>query len=458
MEKCKTRAELPSWIRAIAISLAPLVAVGLLRYVFVSVPGASSKLGENGGTHRVVGYSMEPSLRGSRLAAVCSRCDAKMRVFESRGAAPLWLCPHCGEPLKAGGAGRAEGERVVVRPLGPADRVERDDLVVFRDAQEGQWHVKRVVGLPGERLAIDHGNLTIDGQVIRKSVWRFMKSATLLAVWHPDLPESDRWDSLDCQEAVLSYRHRSPWPRKAKGYALQPTAVTDEDWQDSDQSWPMVTVDDVGVVLEFSDLSPGFSVEVEGHHPVERWLVKLYRMESGTWQVVAGVSGSPLGQQFLSREMKSGPTSSVRIVVAHVDSAVRVGMEGGEEHLWPWPLPQLSQAGGSDEHKEESVVSAAQPLQIRWSKGAGQLTKAWVVRDVHYRGPHGETTWEATVPAAHLYVLGDHPSGSLDSRQQGPLPLDPKTIFGRVEALGSWSERLKHQETDLGALKVRVFP
>lgn len=381
-----------------------------------------------------------------------------MQVFESRATAPTWLCPHCGKPLKASGVGGAEGELVTIKPLGPADRVERDDLVVFRDVGRGQWHVKRVVGLPGERLAIHHGDVAINGQVIRKSVWRFLQSATLLAVWQPESPATDRWHCLDGQGAGLSYRHRSPWPRKASDYPVQPSAITDEDWRDADQSWPSVTVSDLGMVMEFSDLSAGFSLEVAGYHPVDPWQVKLHRKENGDWQVAAGSSESAQGQRSHARDLKVGPSTFVRIVVGHVDSAVRVGIEGVEEQMWPWPLPKVSQIGDSEDQWEGAAVSAIQPLQVRWSMGAGQLSKAWVVRDIHYRGPHGEVTWETHVPVSHLFLLGDHPSGSLDSRQQGPHRIEAKSVFRRVEAPCSWMERLELQETDQGSRKIEVFP
>lgn len=458
MDDCQTEGKRLSWLGMVAISLATLLALWLGSVAMDSSPVVPTSLRDGAGSHRVTGHSMEPTLRGSRWPAVCTRCDAPRRVFESRGASPVWLCPHCGEPLQASGLGGAEGDLVTVKPLGPADRVERDDLVVFRDAARGQWHVKRVVGLPGERLSIDRGDFAIDGQVIRKSVWRFLESSTLLAVWQPEAPASDRWHAVDGPEAYLSYRHWSPWPRNSAGYPLQPASVTDEEWRDADQSWSMVAVDDIGLVLELSDLSAGFTMEVEGYHSVGRWRVQLHRIESGAWRIAVGPSGSHPMQPSVGTELEDGSSSSVRIVVAHVDSAVRVGIEGGGEHGWLWPLPSLSQALVAEESQGESAVSTTQPLRIRWSKGAGRLTKARVVRDVHYRGPHGEATWEALVPPAHLYLLGDHPSGSLDSRQQGPLPLASKSLLGRVEALGSWSERLELQESDLGARKTDVFP
>jgi len=458
MDDCQTEGKRPSWIGMVAISLATLLAFWLGSVVVDSLVEVASSHRHSGGQHRVTGHSMEPTLRGSRWPAICSRCEAPRRVFESRGASPVWLCPHCGEPLKASGVGGTEGDLVTVKPLGPADRVERDDLIVFRDTARKQWHVKRVVGLPGDRLSIDRGDLSIDGQVIRKSVWRFLQSSTLLAVWQPGAPASDRWYDFDGPEAVLCYRHWSPWPRNSSGYSLQPASVTDEEWRDADQSWSMVAVDDVGMVMEFSDLSEGFTMEVEGHHSFGPWRVQLHRMESGSWQVAVGPSESLPIPPSPGMELKAGPASSARIVVAHVDSAVRVGIEGGGEHGWLWPSPSLSQALVAEESQGESTVSATQPLRIRWSKGHGRLTKARVVRDVHYRGPHGEATWEALVPSAHLYLLGDHPFGSLDSRQQGPLPLDSKSLFGRLEAPCSWSERLELQESDLGSRQIDVFP
>jgi hypothetical protein len=460
MEDRKASGKRRGWIAIIAVSLAVLSAFWIGSDATESLREASSSLRDNGGKHRVFGHSMEPVLRGGRLPASCARCDAQMRVFESRSAAPLWLCPHCGEPLKAGGKGGVEGELVTVKPLGAAGQVERDELVVFRDAARGLWHVKRVVGLPGERLAIERGDLKIDGRVIRKSIWRFLQSASLLAVWRPQSQESQRWYCPDGQEAVLRYRHWSPWPRNSSGYPLQPTTVTDEDWRDADQSWPMTCVDDIGMVMDFSDLSAGFSMEVEGYHPIGRWLVQLHRMESGGWEATVGSSGSPHWKQFPAKELKASSSTSVRIVVAHIDSAVRVGIEGGEEHLWLWPLPSNAQGieENQEENKEGAVVSATQPLQIRWSKSSGRLTKARVVRDVHYRGPHGEANWEALVPGSYLYLLGDHPSGSLDSRQQGPLRLEIESLFGRVVPPSSWSERLELQERDLGPRKTDVFP
>lgn len=55
------------------------------------------------------------------------------------------------------------GDRLVVRPVGPV-RPRRGDVVIVRDPRRPRRStVKRVVGLPGERIEVRAGRLSIDG-------------------------------------------------------------------------------------------------------------------------------------------------------------------------------------------------------------------------------------------------------------------------------------------------------
>lgn len=57
----------------------------------------------------------------------------------------------------------APGDRVLVLPV-PAARLRRGDVVVVRDPRDPQREaIKRVVGLPGEAVALDRDGLVVDG-------------------------------------------------------------------------------------------------------------------------------------------------------------------------------------------------------------------------------------------------------------------------------------------------------
>jgi signal peptidase I len=58
-----------------------------------------------------------------------------------------------------------DGQLVLTRSLRPAHAVGRGDLVVLDSPVEpGRQVVKRVVGLPGERVTFDAGRVSIDGR------------------------------------------------------------------------------------------------------------------------------------------------------------------------------------------------------------------------------------------------------------------------------------------------------
>jgi signal peptidase I len=58
----------------------------------------------------------------------------------------------------------APGQRVLTRRLGRGGRVRRGDVLVVMSAELGRAVVKRVVGLPGERVEIDgDGRVRIEG-------------------------------------------------------------------------------------------------------------------------------------------------------------------------------------------------------------------------------------------------------------------------------------------------------
>lgn len=58
------------------------------------------------------------------------------------------------------------GQRVLVRRLGRAP-LRRGDIVVLREpTAEGVESVKRIVGLPGERVEVRGGRATVDGRAL----------------------------------------------------------------------------------------------------------------------------------------------------------------------------------------------------------------------------------------------------------------------------------------------------
>lgn len=118
--------------------------------------------------------SMAPTLLGQHREISCTNCrfvyvvgsDEDTHLSDA-------ICPNCGERL--GDPTRAiecGGDRVLVQKLlYEFRRPRRWEVAVFRFPEEpSQAYVKRVVGLPGEAIRIDGGDIYINGRIARKSL------------------------------------------------------------------------------------------------------------------------------------------------------------------------------------------------------------------------------------------------------------------------------------------------
>jgi signal peptidase I len=122
--------------------------------------------------------SMAPALIGQHRVCTCPRCGTTVAVGRSaadrngRGGARAYArtyCPNCGEtPLPAGELAETAGDHVLVNKAAFALRQPRRwEVVVFR--LFGIVLIKRVVALPGETVLVEDGDVTIDGQLVRKT-------------------------------------------------------------------------------------------------------------------------------------------------------------------------------------------------------------------------------------------------------------------------------------------------
>jgi signal peptidase I len=57
-----------------------------------------------------------------------------------------------------------DGQLVLTRRLWPFSRIRRGDVVVIASPELGRDVVKRVIGLPGETVAIREGSVSVDGR------------------------------------------------------------------------------------------------------------------------------------------------------------------------------------------------------------------------------------------------------------------------------------------------------
>jgi signal peptidase I len=155
--------------------------------------------------------SMATSLVGAHGVAVCPRCGWEFDYGPDRSSRPddpvfeppgELLCPNCRarlDPAAAGDAVRA-GDRILVHKwpyeIGGPFGLRRWDVVVFRDPSEPQQNfVKRLIGLPGERVEIIDGDVYIDGQVARKPA--HVQEALWLRVFDQDyVPRSGDYPAV----------------------------------------------------------------------------------------------------------------------------------------------------------------------------------------------------------------------------------------------------------------------
>jgi signal peptidase I len=117
----------------------------------------------------VVGESMAPALVGPHRAWTCVHCRHEfVRGAESlplfAGAA---VCPHCRTVNRADAGVDRRGDRVLVDRSAFAWRAPRRFEVVVLERPDApcQWCVKRVVGLPGEKIVFRDGEPSIDGRL-----------------------------------------------------------------------------------------------------------------------------------------------------------------------------------------------------------------------------------------------------------------------------------------------------
>jgi signal peptidase I len=122
----------------------------------------------------VSGSSMAPTLRGPHRAFRCPACRTNFDVgLDEEPSDPRAVCPACGS-RRAVALDDEElgGDRLIVNRAAFVWRQpQRWDVVVFRCPQQAdQLCVKRVVGLPGERVSLAHGDVLVSGQLVRKTL------------------------------------------------------------------------------------------------------------------------------------------------------------------------------------------------------------------------------------------------------------------------------------------------
>ena len=171
---------------------------------------------------RISEASMAPALLGDHWRVTCPHCRRSFAVdAQSDTRRERIICSHCRQPFDATHSAQfMPGDRVLIDKWSAVrGDPARWQVWAFRDERQNQrLLVKRVVGFPGEQVALQGGDVYINGRILRKSLAEFRSLAIL--VDEEDFASSDRGD-----ESVPSAWHddsRIPgWQRRRDGWYFQ---------------------------------------------------------------------------------------------------------------------------------------------------------------------------------------------------------------------------------------------
>jgi signal peptidase I len=399
---------------------------------------------------RVTSGSMAPSLLGEHFWSRCGECGFRFQYgVESKPREERAVCPNCGfngNQLK--NEFRDRGQRVLIdRGAYWFGAPARFDVVAFSDpARPSRLIVKRVAGLPGEKIAIRNGELWINGDLIRKGLTQFRAMSVVVHdnrhLARHDSELRQRWKPIRANSAWaidgntfrssatgvagsvkadlvpdadwLAYQH---WRCYASSYPrFQLAPISDNSGYDQGESRALQDVTDV--IVRCAVTATGSGLLAVRIHDGREWFT--LRLEPSRRRVEILQS-----QQKIASGLFPEKSSSDAFVVEFglLDEQVIFGLDSREvirEQYKP---------------HSESRKAIAEPLAISSDMLDVAIREIVIKRDIYYLDPANiGRAWQSptAVEDRSYFMLGDNPSLSEDSRQWKEPFIPITAIRGKV--------------------------
>ena len=347
------------------------------------------------------GMSMSPSVRCTHFNVKCSECGRAFLVAAEQADGTLLdrppqivQCRHCGVRLVNAAAVRRPGDMLRIVPV---DRYERFDIVAFRtDAKR----VKRIVGLPGEKVEIEGGDIIINGEVLRKTFSEFLETSIVVASFDNDAQQSldelfatNGWEYAD---RITDFNSFDPWTSRSLNH-----------------------VGDIMVTMDVAFAALG-QIELKIDDGWQTWSAELRFDRAGGVNVrLTNDAGVQLSGAI---ELESN-TNFTPIHFGCFDQKVQLRLSGQEvlSHSY---------------HQSYAKRAASEcPLSIHAEIDRDQIRSLVVQRDIHYlpnaiNDPFATHTW--VLESDQYFVLGDYSAVSVDSRSPTVGPVARSALRGRA--------------------------
>ena len=318
--------------------------------------------------------------------------------------------------------GLRDGEAISWLPA-QVDDYQRYVPVVCK--HEDDLVTKRIIGLAGESIRIADGELVKDGEILRKTP-RLLQQFGLIVDRKTDSwrDATQSWRQLNntwvCEH--VSPKHTA-WltfhPESSTGVvpAIDGVRIYDDVSWLSKETRRLNIVQDVGisVVLDIDlDEECGLEIVVGKNQYMARLVVR----KQGRLAVIAG----RLDGQFVVTAWPI-PQSHQEFLEGHSAVSVSFAYEVPEE----W---SVASEVAYEDHQPRDVASLGLGIKLLTERDELSTKKICTVtaekllvwRDTQWLATPNKSEW--SVPVGHVFVLGDCPAASRDSRHWGPLPID----------------------------------
>ncbi|MCA8920954.1 MAG: signal peptidase I [Planctomycetes bacterium] len=379
--------------------------------------------------------SMAPTLYGNHFRVDCPACGYRFAFGKEKGkpyntpetrAVECPTCHHAWDYVREH-SGLTGGSKILVNKLSYILRpLERYEVAVFQFPEQ-PWnnYIKRIVGLPGDRLQIVNGDIYANDEIAPKP--DHVQDAVWLPVFdslHLD-PEAEReWVPVGATRAsswtLSEDRRRLSCTPDEAGCTLRLRREVNDfcGYNQNGGRKFRVGVGDQRLLAE-ADLSPGAVLRLGARCGRTVW----GRFVGGAGRAVFAIevaddAGEPRVVAQVERPALSGLHE---VALAYADLRARLIVDG--ETILAWDDP----ARAAVDRFDDSRLQAYSLIEV--TGGPASLERVKVDRDIYYLTPFDGS---AIAPLANdeYFACGDNSPNSLDSRSWGPLHEDH--LLGRA--------------------------